>query len=50
MGLDGRPMIVTGGSLGIGRAIASSLGRDGARVAANRRTGQIFPVDGGLTM
>jgi 3-oxoacyl-[acyl-carrier protein] reductase len=37
MTLDGKNAIVTGGSLGIGAAIARELGRQGANVAINYR-------------
>ena len=35
MKLEGRKAVVTGGSRGIGRAIALELGREGADVAVN---------------
>ncbi|UCF67217.1 MAG: SDR family NAD(P)-dependent oxidoreductase, partial [Acidobacteriota bacterium] len=37
LGLQGKGAIVTGGSLGIGRAIALELAREGAHVAVNYR-------------
>ena len=37
LGLEGKSAIVTGGSLGIGRAIALELAREGANVAVNYR-------------
>lgn len=37
LGLEGKGAIVTGGSLGIGRAIALHLGQEGANVAVNYR-------------
>ena len=37
LGLKGKGAIVTGGSLGIGAAIAIELGREGANVAVNYR-------------
>ena len=37
LGLEGKGAIVTGGSLGIGRAIAIELAREGANVAVNYR-------------
>ena len=38
--LDGKNALVTGGSRGIGRAIALQLARDGARVALSYRSGE----------
>ncbi|MGH3062052.1 MAG: SDR family NAD(P)-dependent oxidoreductase, partial [Gaiellaceae bacterium] len=38
--LDGKVALVTGGSRGIGAAIARELGRAGARVAVNYRSGR----------
>jgi 3-oxoacyl-[acyl-carrier protein] reductase len=37
LGIEGKSAIVTGGSLGIGRAIALELAREGANVAVNYR-------------
>ena len=38
LGLDGKTALVSGGSKGIGRAIADSLAREGVRVAITART------------
>ena len=38
LGIDGRVALVMGASLGIGRAIAASLAREGARVAIASRS------------
>jgi NAD(P)-dependent dehydrogenase (short-subunit alcohol dehydrogenase family) len=38
LGLEGKRAIVTGGSLGIGKAIARELAREGADVAIVART------------
>ena len=37
LGLQGKGVIVTGGSLGIGRAIAVGLAKEGCNVAVNDR-------------
>src|SRR5579859_147009 len=42
LGLRGRVAIVTGSSRGIGRAIASSLANEGARVVLNARGGEVL--------
>ena len=42
LGLKGRKAIVTGGSLGIGKAIARELAREGADVAIVSRTKDVL--------
>ena len=42
LGLTGKKAIVTGGSLGIGKAIARELAREGADVAIVSRTKDVL--------
>src|SRR5919198_2852846 len=42
LGLDGKVAVVTGGSEGIGRAAARSLGREGARVVICARRADVL--------
>jgi 3-oxoacyl-[acyl-carrier protein] reductase len=48
LGLEGRTALVMGASRGIGRAIAESLEREGARVAAASRSGPFVADTGDL--
>jgi 3-oxoacyl-[acyl-carrier protein] reductase len=45
LGLEGKACIVTGGSRGIGRAVAQALAREGADVLAVARTGGDLELD-----
>ena len=42
LGLEGKVAIVTGGSAGIGRAVAACLAREGARVAIGARRAEVL--------
>ena len=42
--VEGKRALVTGGSAGMGRAIAEALGEGGARVAIVGRSGRVFDV------
>ena len=44
MDLDGRVAVVTGGTKGIGRAIAEALNEHGARVVIGARTAADVPA------